>query len=145
MASHPRPDKRLHDPITVPDHMPENHRKYLAYNDEDFLSWAAGIGVDTHAVVKSFLESGKVSEQGYKSCASLTKLADKYGCERVERACGRALAYTSQPAIRIISTILKNGQDKLKKDTEKNKVSTGKSVGITRGADYYRRGGADNG
>ena len=56
--------------------MPENHRKYLSYNYDEFLTWAATIGAGTLAVVKFFLESGKVSEQGYKACASLTKLAD---------------------------------------------------------------------
>ena len=144
VASHPRPDKRLHDPIVMPEHMPENHRKYLSYNEDEFLSWAADIGKETLAVTKSFLESGKVSEQGYKACASLTKLSDKYGHERVENACGRALAYTRQPSIRNISSILKNGQDKVKRELDNDKAITGSSYGITRGADYFRRGGASD-
>jgi len=55
VASHPRLDKTLRDPIIIPSHMPENHRKYLSYNDDEFLSWAAGIGVGTLSVIKSFL------------------------------------------------------------------------------------------
>jgi transposase len=145
VASHPRPEERLRDPIVNPDHMPENHRKYLSYNDEDFLSWAGGCGEKTYAVVKSFLESGKVSEQGYKACASLTKLADRYGYERVEKACDRALAYTSQPSIRNIATILKNGQDRLRREPESRTATAGSKYGITRGADYFRRGGGTNG
>jgi len=144
MASHPRADKRLHNPITLKEHMPENHRKYLSYNDDEFLSWAAGIGDDTLAVVKSFLESGKVREQGYKACASLTRLSDRYGHERVEKACGRALLYTRQPNIRSISTILKNGQDKVNTKTKEDKAMIGDHHGITRGAGYYRRGGVSN-
>jgi transposase len=141
VTSFPRAVKVLRDPIVNPLHMPENHRKYLSYNDDDFLSWASGIGVSTLAVVKSFLESGKVSEQGYKACASLTKMADHYGHERVENACKRALAYASKPSIRNIATILKNRQDALISESVSNKPTTGRSQGITRGADYFRRGG----
>jgi transposase len=145
VASHPKPDKRLHDPIVIPEHMPENHRKYLSYNDDEFLQWAETVGKGTLAVVKCFLESGKVSEQGYKACASLTKLSDRYGHERVELACSRALAYTSQPSIRSISTILANRQDAIDLSSDNRKVVSGSSRGITRGAEYFRKGGATNG
>jgi transposase len=145
VASHPRPDKRLHDPIIIPEHMPENHRKYLSYNEDEFLSWAATIGTGTLAAVKYFLESGKVSEQGFKACASLTKLADRYGHERVETACGRALSHTSQPSIRNISTMLKNRQDTVNREPDSKNVASGRGRGITRGAEYFRKGGAANG
>ena len=146
VASHPRTDQRLRDPIVNPDHMPENHRKYLSYNDDEFLSWAAGIGSHTHAVVKSFLESGKASEQGYKACASLAKLADRYGHEKIENACERVLTYTTQPNIRNISTILKNRQELSRSEPESCKTDMGNQYGITRGADYFRRqgGGGDD-
>ena len=141
VASHPRPDQRLRDPIVNPDHMPENHRKYLSYNDDEFLTWAAGIGTHTHAVVKSFLESGKASEQGYKACASLTKLADRYGHDKVESACERTLVYMSQPNIRNISVILRNRQETIGRKPETRKADTSSQYGITRGADYFSRGG----
>jgi len=145
VASHPRPEKQLRDPIINPEHMPENHRKYLSYNDDDFLSWANGIGNHTYVVVKSFLESGKVSEQGYKACASLTKLVDRYGHERVENACEKVLYYSNQPSVRNISIILKNKQDAIKREPEPPKANTGSQYGITRGADYFSRGGGNNG
>jgi hypothetical protein len=146
VASHPRTDQRLRDPIINPDHMPENHRKYLSYNDDEFLSWAAGVGSHTHAVVKSFLESGKASEQGYKACASLAKLADRYRHEKIENACERVLTYTTQPNIRNISTILKNRQESSRGEHERCKTDMGNQYGITRGADYFRRqgGGGDD-
>jgi hypothetical protein len=141
VASYPRPNQCLWDPVINPDHMPENHRKYLSYNDDEFLSWASGIGTQTHAVVKSFLESGKVSEQGYKACASLTKLADRYGHEKIESACERALVYTDQPNIRNISTMLKNRQESNRIEPESRKADVGSQYGITRGAGYFRREG----
>jgi transposase len=144
MASHPRQEKILRDPIVVPEHMPENHRKYLSYNDDDFLAWATGIGAGTLAVVKYFLGSGKVSEQGYKACASLTNMADRHGHSRLENACSRALSYTGQPSVRSIAAILKNGQDKSAGEPENSRASTGKQYGITRGAGYFKRGGGAN-
>ena len=144
VTSHPRHDKILRDPVVVPEHMPEKHRKYLSYNDEEFLAWATAIGLNTLTVIQYFLKSGKVSEQGYKACASLTNLADRYGHIRLENACGRAISYMGKPSIRSIATILKNGQDKSKSETNQSGVASGKVYGITRGADYFRRGGGTN-
>lgn len=56
---------------------------------------------------KTFLYMHKVEQQGYKSCASLMKLADRYGTERLENACVKALSYTPSPSLKNISTILK--------------------------------------
>ena len=93
-------------------------------------------------VVKTFLESGKVPEQGFKSCASLTNMADKYTFQRLEDACTRALSYTATPNIKTIRMILQTGQDKVKKETPSN-PSGGSSFAFTRGASYYQ-GGAHN-
>ncbi|MCM1256869.1 MAG: hypothetical protein NC307_03355 [Roseburia sp.] len=83
----------------------------------------------------------KVEQQGYKSCASLMKLADRYGTERLENACAKALSYTPSPSLKNISTILKNGQDKVAPVRTSTSVSTKKSsrYGITRGS-YYEGG-----
>ena len=77
----------------VPGHMPEAHRKYLAYNKDAFLSWAETAGASVSKVVSQFLGSGKEPEQGYKYCVSLMKAADRYGQDRVNAACERALAF----------------------------------------------------
>lgn len=126
------------DPIYVPEHMPENHRKYLEYNTESFLEWAEGIGTSTLLVIKTFLYMHKVEQQGYKSCASLMKLVDRYSMERLEKACEKALTYTPSPSLKNISTILKNGQDKV--DITVPTVRRGSSCGITRGTGYFKGG-----
>ena len=87
-----------------------------------------------------FLSSGREPEQGYKSCANLTRLGDKYGLDRLEKACKRVIAYSVQPPIRNISTVLKNRQDKLASASSDVSKSP-KSHGITRGAAYFQRGG----
>lgn len=73
VTSHKRLEKYSVQPVVNPDHMPENHRKYLRYNAEEFRRWSADVGKCTESVVKHFLETGKAPEQGYKSCVSLVK------------------------------------------------------------------------
>ena len=119
---------------TLPEHMPEDHRKYTQWNQERFLSWARGIGGNTLAVVKAILESRKIEQQGYRSCMALLKLADKYSVQRLEAACKRALTYTSSPSFKSVQTILATGQDNLPE--EKPRV-TSSEFGFTRGSEYY--------
>ena len=129
------------DPVYIPEHMPENHRKFLEYNTESFLDWGKNIGHSTLIVVKHFLSMHKVEQQGYKSCASLMKLADRYGTERLENACAKALSYTPSPSLKNISTILKNGQDKVTLSPSSPTASKESAqYGITRGASYYEGG-----
>ena len=130
------------EPIYLPEHMPENHRKFLEYNTESFLDWGKSMGHSTHLVIKYFLFMHKIEQQGYKSCASLMKLADRYGTDRLENACAKALSYTPSPSLKNISTILKNGQDKVVLTSESARVSNKESLkyGITRGASYYKGG-----
>ena len=143
VALHIRKDTIQKDPIVNPDHMTPEHRKYLNYNTEDFTSWAKDIGSKTEETVKYFLTAGKEAEQGFKACSSLMKFAEKYGSERIESVCARILTHTSSPSIRIISTVLKSGQEqKSSVDTEHlQKPDNTNSYGITRGMDYYRKGG----
>ena len=79
----------------------------------------------------------KVEQQGYKSCASLMKLADRYSTDRLENACAKALSYTPSPSLKNITTILKNGQDKVSvAPTKSNRESA--QYGITIGASYFK-------
>lgn len=139
VAAHVRQKAQLRDPVVKPEHMPENHRKFLRYNADDFLLWGAGIGGNTKEVVRFFLTSGREAEQGFKSCAGLTKLSERYGKVALERACERVLKLTNVPTLRNISTLCKSGQER-KTSSERHEVHDG-SHGITRGAEYYRKGG----
>ena len=139
IASHVR--KRYSpDPIYIPEHMPENHRKFLEYNTESFLEWAKGVGMSTLLVVRHFLSMHKIEQQGYKACVSLMRLADRYSTERLESACIKALSYTPGPSIKNISVILKNGQDSVPITGIKANTKDSMRFGITRGASYFKGG-----
>ena len=139
VAVHARSKVFRRDPVVKQEHMPVEHRMYLSYNEKEFTDWANTVGASTAAVVKYFLTSGKEAEQGYKYCASLTKLADRYGAVRLENACQRLLSFSSTPSTRTLSTILKNGPDRAQTEPEVQKALV--QHGITRGADYFRKGG----
>ena len=141
VAAHKRFQTRQHDPIVIPEHMPPEHRAYINYNAEGFRTWAAEVGPMTGKVVEYFLTSGKAPEQGYKSCASLTKLKKRYGAVRLERACEHLLSFSSSPSIRNLSSILKNGQDRSQSNENAAEAEPTPSYGITRGPAYFRRGG----
>ena len=136
---HPRSKVYLRDPVMKSEHMPLEHRMYLNYNEKEFTDWANTVGSNAASVVKHFLTGGREPEQGYKYCASLAKLSDRYGPDRLENACKWLLSFSNTPSIRTLSTILKNGQDRAQQGPEPHKEPV--QHGITRGADYFRKGG----
>lgn len=156
VASHLRKSVAQREPIVNPDHMTPEHRKYLNYNTEDFMRWAESVGEKTAKVVSCFLTAGKEPEQGFKACASLTKLGEKYGVKKLESACDGVFSYTQTPSIRLISTILKSGTGASKQSgsgrssgkgqfakahdethDRANDINDSNAYGITRGAAYY--------
>lgn len=140
VASHRRLQTKQREPLMKLEHMPQEHQRYLAYNAEDFKTWAMSVGSMTEKAVYHFLDSGKAPEQGYKACASLKKLGDRYGRKRLENACGRVLAFTTTPSVRNISSLLKNEKalpDLLQSEQPKNI----NRYGTTRGAAYFKKGG----
>lgn len=145
VTSHKRLEKYSVQPVVNPDHMPENHRKYLRYNAEEFRRWSADVGKCTESVVKHFLETGKAPEQGYKSCVSLVKPGEKYSKKKLESVCERMIPLSSAPSIRTITTILKNSRQPSENiDAKSDAEDSCNKYGITRGAAYFRKGCADN-
>ena len=142
VAAHVRKPAAQREPIINENHMTPEHRKYLNYNTEDFTVWARSVGENTEKTVTYFLTAGKEPEQGFKSCASLTKLCEKYGKKKLETACAEVLKHTSVPSLRLISTILKNGI--IKQEEQKTEIQeNANAYGITRGAAYYSKLGKD--
>ncbi len=142
VSVHVRVPSVQREPIVKPEHMPEAHRRYLHYNKEEFETWAGNIGPYTEKAVHHFLSAGKEAEQGYKSCAILTKLEKRYGTKRLEDACERIFALASTPTIRNITLLIKT-KTVSKEPVQSDVASTHReavSHGITRGAAYYSRG-----
>jgi transposase len=119
VATHLR-SLRRHRPSTVPDHMPSSHRRYRDWTHERIRREAAAIGDDAAALMDLILRSRPHPEQGFRSCIGILRLEKRYGAERLDAACARALAlgtrsYTS------VAAILNNRQDR--KQTEADRPS----------------------
>jgi transposase len=138
ICSHVRLYGRAGQYSTQEAHMPKAHKQYALWDGDRFRKWAAGIGANTAAVTERILSGHKVEQQGYKACMALLKLSDKYTPERLDAACGVALAYTPRPGHKAVQTILKSGMDKTK--TEVPSAHAYSAHSFTRGADYYGRG-----
>ncbi len=139
VAMHVRLDKQQRDPVVKPEHMPEAHRKYLNYTADEFIEWAQAVGPNTVKVVQYFLNEGREAEQGFKLCASLTKLEKRYSSEIVEDACTRVLNISSHPTIRNISILCKASSKSNEENSVNSDLKENKTHGITRGAAYYSK------
>jgi transposase len=123
---------------TLPEHRPASHQKYLEWTPSRITGWAAQTGPNTKALAAKIMENKPHPEQGYRSCLGLIRLGDRYGKERLENACARALAYDTI-SYKSVSSILKHGLDS-KLPTEKPEFKPVVHENI-RGADYYSSGG----
>lgn len=137
VASHPRSLIRGGQ-TTLPDHMPMAHRKHLEWTSESLLEWAEEIGPNTHCLVNHLIGGKSHPEQGYRSCLGLMALSRRYGTDRLERACERALAIGS-PRRASIDSILKQGLDLIAEAEEEINQPILEHENV-RGAAYY----ADN-
>ncbi len=97
---------------TKPDHQPVAHRRHAEWTPDRIRHWASEIGPSTQALVVAILEERPHPEQGYRACLALLRLSRRYGEERLERACARALQARARSASHVES-ILKNGLDRL--------------------------------
>ena len=76
---------------TLAEHMPSSHQKYLEWPPERLIRWAETIGPQTAQLVEALLESRQHPQQAYRSCLGVLRLAERYGEDRLEAACRRAL------------------------------------------------------
>jgi len=137
VASHKR-SYRAGTYVTIPEHMPKEHREYLAWRPSRILHWAGKTGPKTCEFVKRLMEQRRYPELAYRSCMGIMRLGRTYGPERLEAACGKALAL-NLVSYKSIKSMLKSGFDKkpLKKEPRR---SVGNHENI-RGQSYYTEKG----
>jgi transposase len=104
VAAHARSNARGRH-TTLPEHMPESHRKHQQWTPGRVLNWALSIGPGTRDVVRWQLDNRPHPEQGYRACLGLLNLVRQYGPSRLEAACLRALAMGAPTRKRIKSIL----------------------------------------
>jgi len=138
IASHAR-SYRQGAHSTLQEHMPQAHRAMHDWSPQRFLNWAGDIGPETRAVVSCLLQEKRHIEQSYRRVLALLSNAKKYGRERLNSACGRALLIGS-PTRSSVESILKRGLDKVPMESPGNAVQDELSLDHhenVRGEDYY--------
>jgi transposase len=91
--------------------MPKSHRDYADWTPERLIRWAAETGKSTADLVTAILAKKIHPQQGFRSCMGIITLAKKFGKERVEAACKRALAIEGT-SYKSVQSILETGLDK---------------------------------
>jgi transposase len=109
VASHAR-SREQYRHTTDPAHMPEAHRRHSAGVD-GVLAWGASVGPMTEAMVRRLIDANPVREQGWRSARGLQRIGEKYGAERTERACERALRLGAR-SYKIVANMLKLGRER---------------------------------
>jgi transposase len=120
---------------TVAAHMPVAHQRHAEWTPERILGWAASVGVNTRLFAERLLGERTHPEHGYRSCLGVFRLSKKYGSDRLDAACARALSVGAL-SYRHVSSILQHGLDRAPAlDIEPRGPSvTHENV---RGRDYY--------
>jgi hypothetical protein len=78
------------------------------------IHWASTVGPNTKALVEAILAERPHPEIGYRSCLGILRLSrdERYGPERLEPACARALQSGGR-SFSHVASILKHGLDRV--------------------------------
>lgn len=114
ITSHWR-DTRSNAYSTLAEHMPANHKHYTeqrGWDEEYFLKASNTIGENTVAAIRVILKQKTFIEQTYRTCRGTLSLAKRYGNDRLEAACARALFYNTRITYGSLNSILEKNLDK---------------------------------
>ncbi len=134
VASHARSWRRGRH-TTLPEHMPKAHREYAQWTPQRLVRWAEQTGPATAGVIAHILGNRPHPQQGFRSCLGILRLGERYGADRLEAACRRALQINAC-RYKSLASILQRGLDRqsLPEQTELELPATHEHV---RGPDYY--------
>jgi transposase len=134
VASHVR-SRKAHAHTTLSEHRPKSHQQYLEWTPSRIIDWAAKTGPFTGRLVAAILAEKPHPEMGYRSALGVISLNRKYGPERVEAACTRAVRMKVH-RYQSVKSILASGLDQ-QPLPQLITVPPVEHANI-RGADYYR-------
>ncbi|WP_420969443.1 Mu transposase domain-containing protein [Bradyrhizobium sp. B120] len=122
-----------HRPTTISEHMPSSLRRYRDWTHERIRSEAAKVGPDAETLIDVILRSRPHPEQGFRSAIGILGLVKRYGAERVDAACARALLLNAR-SYKSVAAILKNATDKAAPPAQEAPVLFHANI---RGRSYY--------
>ena len=119
---------------TLRDHMPAHHQFRDDWTPERIIARAARVGPNVAIFAEVVMRDRKHPEQGYRTCLGVIRLADKFGRDRLDAACSRALEINARSYSSLLS-ILKNGlESRPRPRATEEPAITHPNI---RGADYF--------
>lgn len=115
--------------------MPKHHKFVANWNPTRFKNWAEKIGANVKNVITHILQNREVPEQAYKTCLGILNLNKKYGNERLDAACKRAIAYGIFTYKAIRSILIKNLDKIIPIEEFSKKIPEHQNI---RGSEYYK-------
>lgn len=134
VASHLRLPEDKHQYSTQIEHMPKSHQAHAEWTPARMLSWAGEVGSATRELAEKIIEGRPHPEQGFRACRGIVRLSKRYGKERLELACKKALRIASY-SYRAVESILKsNLENQPLPETTKEVLPHHENI---RGSSYY--------
>lgn len=137
VASHARTYKK-NVYVTLDEHRPPAHRKHLEWTPERMRRWGESIGERTGAMIEAIIQEAVHPDQTYRRCLGLLRLAKRFGNDRLELACDRALRLRATN-YHSVKNILEKGLEAAD-IPENNEVPPPLFHDNVRGSDYYAGG-----
>lgn len=121
---------------TLKEHMPPAHLAHAEWSPDRMKRWAKKIGQKTSEFIEHMIVSRAFPQQALRSCLGLLRMGDRFGEERLEKACAIALS-AGATRYQQVESILKKRLDTLTHSHEKNDPIIS-DHGNIRGSKYYK-------
>jgi len=134
IASHPRSYKKYRY-TTLEEHMPKSHQAQAKYSLNFILENAKKVGDKTTSFVEHMLAARAFPQQAYRACYGLLRLSNRFGADRLEKACSKGLL-SGADRYQHIETMLKNQLEEVPlSDNTPTETILHENI---RGAEYYQ-------
>lgn len=91
VAAYPRNYNTYKRYITLPEHMPDEHKAVCGWDSDRLLSWAGKIGPYTKEFINNILESREYPVQTYRACMGVIRYSKNYSNKIMEETSQLAL------------------------------------------------------
>lgn len=125
--------------VTAHEHRPHSHKEHLEWTPERMKHWGASIGPQTSAMIEAIIKSVVHAEHAYRRCLGLLRLVKKYGNERLELACNRAIILQAI-GYQSVKNILNKGLERAELPAEPEELQLPLEHDNIRGSSYYAGG-----
>jgi transposase len=136
IASHQRCYGPKGTATVVEQHRPRSHQQYGKWPPERVQEWASNLGQHVGMVAKAIVARYQHPEAGYRPCLGLIRLAERFGQQRLDDACKRALEIQS-PSYKTVKGILSHGLEKIGPQLREQQSDSPIEHSNLRGPEYY--------